>query len=233
MPFTPFHLGPALGFGLPLRKYLHVPTFLVANILVDVEPFLVLSLGLDYPLHGYLHTFIVAYILGLVLGYAMFLLERILRPVYKTLLLESDATPKLKPFIVAGVLGTMLHVLLDSPLYDDIRPFYPLLTNPLYHLASSSEVYGFCIWMGILGIAFYLGLLIFSVYRGLEKRGQRTYPSLHALFGNTIRRYRKRRTLVSKKGKFRAKSPFPWDLAEYVPKTHKCRTVTAQPWETN
>jgi len=75
MPFTPFHLGPALGFWLPLRKYLHVPTFLVANILVDVEPFLVLSLGLDYPLHGYLHTFIVAFILGLALGYAMFLLK--------------------------------------------------------------------------------------------------------------------------------------------------------------
>jgi len=192
MPFTPFHLGPALGFGLPLRNYLHVPTFLVASILVDVEPFVVLSLGLDYPLHGFLHTFILAFILGLVLGYAMFLLERILRSLYKTLLLELNATPKLKSFIVAGVLGTMLHVLLDCPLYDDIRPFYPLLANPLYHLASSSEVYGFCMWMGILGIAFYLGLLIFSVYRGLEKKGQRTYPSLHALFGNTIRRYRKK-----------------------------------------
>jgi membrane-bound metal-dependent hydrolase YbcI (DUF457 family) len=192
MPFTPFHLGPALGFGLPLRKYLHVPTFLVANIFVDVEPFLVLSLGLDYPLHGYLHTFVVAFILGLALGYAMFLLERISRPLYTTLLLESSATPKLKSFIVAGVLGTMLHVLLDSPLYDDIRPFYPLLSNPLYHLASSSEVYGFCTWMGILGIAFYLGLLVFSVYRGLEKKGRRTYPSPHAFFGNAIRRYRKK-----------------------------------------
>jgi hypothetical protein len=147
---------------------------LVASILVDVEPFLVLSLGLDFPLHGFLHTFVVAFILGLVLGYAMFLLERISRSLYKTLLLESDATPKLRSFIVAGVLGTMLHVLLDSPLYDDIHPFYPLSANPLLHSASSSEVYSFCVWMGILGIAFYLGLLIFSVYRGLEKKWQRT-----------------------------------------------------------
>jgi hypothetical protein len=23
MPFTPFHFGPALGLGLPLRKYVH------------------------------------------------------------------------------------------------------------------------------------------------------------------------------------------------------------------
>ena len=170
MPFTPFHLGPALGFGLPLRKYLHVPTFLVANILVDVEPFLVLSLGLDYPLHGYLHTFIVAFILGLALGYAMFLLERISRSLYKTLLLESNATAKLKSFIVAGVLGTMLHVLFDSPLYDDIKPFYPLATNPLYTSVSSLEVYSFCVWMGILGIVFYLGLLLFLAYDRLWKK---------------------------------------------------------------
>ena len=169
MPFTPFHLGPALGFGLPLRKYLHVPTFLVANILVDVEPFLVLSLGLEYPLHGYLHTFIVAFILGLALGYAMFLLERISRSLYKTLLLESNATPKLKSFIVAGVLGTMLHVLFDSPLYDDIRPFYPLLANPLYHSASSLEVYSLCVWIGMFGVVFYIALLVFLVYRRFRK----------------------------------------------------------------
>jgi hypothetical protein len=186
MPFTPFHIGPALGFGLPLRKYLHVPTFLVASIFVDFEPFLVLSLGLDYPLHGYLHTFIVAFILGLVLGYAMFLLERILRPLYRTLLLESNATLSPKCFVVAGALSTMLHVLLDSPLYNDIRPFYPLLANPLYHLASSSEVYGFCMWVGILGIVFYLGLLLFSVYRGLWKKRHETYPNLVKLSSATL-----------------------------------------------
>ena len=45
----------------------------------------------------------------------------------------------------AGVLGTLLHVLLDSPLYDDIRPFYPLTANPLYNPALSSEVYGVCL----------------------------------------------------------------------------------------
>jgi membrane-bound metal-dependent hydrolase YbcI (DUF457 family) len=137
----------------------------------------------------------------------MFLLERISRSLYKTLLLESNATPKLKSYFVAGVLGTMLHVLLDSPLYDDIRPFYPLLSNPLYHLASSSEVYDFCTWIGILGIAFYLGLLIFSVYRGLEKKGHRTYPSLHALFGNTIRRYRKKPIRTKKTRSITVRTP--------------------------
>jgi len=40
MPFTPFHLGPALLLGLMLSKYIDLATFLFANILVDLEPLL-------------------------------------------------------------------------------------------------------------------------------------------------------------------------------------------------
>ncbi len=170
MPFTPFHLGPALGFGLPLRKYMHAPTFVVANVIVDVEPFLVLFLGLRYPLHGYLHTFFSAFFVGLALGYAMFLLEKILYPLHKILLLEKDQTLNLRSFLVPGVLGTLFHVLLDSPLYSDIRPFYPLTINPLYNPSLTSEVYSFCVWMGILGIVFYGYLLVSSAYKRFHKK---------------------------------------------------------------
>jgi len=176
MPFTPFHFGPALCFGLPLRKYMHAPTFMLANVVVDIEPFLVLSLGLRYPLHGYLHTFISAFCFGLALGFAIFLLERIMHPLYKTFLLEPKIMLKMKPFMDAGVLGTMLHVLLDSPLYDDIRPFYPFATNPLYNSVSLLEVYSLSVWMGILGIIFYIGLLFFLAYDRLWKKRHRDLP---------------------------------------------------------
>lgn len=106
MPFTPFHLGPGLGLGLPLRKHLHAPTFLLASVIVDVEPFLVFFLGLRYPLHGYLHTFLLAIPIGLLLGYIMFLLEKFLQPLYKTFLLEAGNSLSLKSFVVAGGLGT-------------------------------------------------------------------------------------------------------------------------------
>ena len=96
MPFTPFHFGPALGFGLPLRRYIHLPTFIVANVIVDLEPFLVIVLGLigKYPLHGYLHTFILAFPLGIALAYVMFLLEGFFQPIYKALLLKPERTNK-------------------------------------------------------------------------------------------------------------------------------------------
>lgn len=161
MPFTPFHLGPALGLGLPLRRYLHVPTFLMASVVVDVEPLLVLVLGLRYPLHGYLHTFLFASLTGLVLGYVMFSLDRFLHPVYRALRLVAEDSQTRKAFMVTGVLGAMFHVLLDSPLYGDIRPLYPFTKNPFYNPGLSSGVYSFCVWTGVLGILWYLGLIIY------------------------------------------------------------------------
>ena len=170
MPFTPFHLGPALFLGIPLRKYIHAPTFILANVILDVEPLLVLTLGLNYPLHGYLHTFIAAISIGVIFSLAMFFLERIMHPLYKTLLFETDAILKKRSFLIAGVMGTMLHVLFDSPLYPDIKPFYPLAANPLYGSASSLEISLLSVWMGILGITFYLLLVLSKTYTRVRER---------------------------------------------------------------
>ena len=170
MPFTPFHLGPALALGLPLRSHIHTPTFLLANIIVDVEPFLVLFLGLRYPLHGYLHTFLLAIPLGFLLGYVMFFLERVLQPLYKMFMLEKNDGLGLKPFLLAGGLGTSLHVLFDAPLYSDIRPFYPSAANLLYNPSLIPEIYGLCVWMGVFGVAYYIALAGLSIYRRLSKK---------------------------------------------------------------
>ena len=58
MPFTPFHLGPALFLGLLLFRLVDLPTFLAANVILDLEPLAVLLLDLDYPLHGLFHSFL-------------------------------------------------------------------------------------------------------------------------------------------------------------------------------
>jgi hypothetical protein len=152
-----------------MREYFHAPTFLLASVIVDVEPLLVLFLGLSYPLHGYLHTFLLAIPVGLVLGYTMFLLEKFLQPLWKILLLETGNSLSLKSLIVAGGLGTGLHVLLDTPLYTDITPFYPITTNPFYNPSVTQEIYGICVWMGAFGIIYYLGLLGLSIYRKHQK----------------------------------------------------------------
>jgi hypothetical protein len=180
MPFTPFHLGPALSLGLPLRKYIHAPTFIVANVAVDIEPLLVLLLRLNYPLHGYLHTFLLSFFFGLAIGFAMFHLEKFLHPLYKTLLLTPNGMSGMKAFIVAGAFGAMLHVLFDSPLYTEIQPFFPITTNPLYNSVSSSDIYSGCVWLGILGLIFYAILVLSHAYKKMRNRhskNQSTNPT--------------------------------------------------------
>ena len=170
MPFTPFHLGPALAIGLPLRKHLHAPTFIVGNLVLDIEPFMVIVLGLNYPLHAYLHTFLSALIVGLLLGFVMYKLEKPMQPLYKVTLLETDGTLGIKSFLLAGVFGTSLHVLFDAVLYSEMAPFFPWIINPLIGMGLSVfQVYSFCIWLGILGIAYYLVALVYSTFKRHHK----------------------------------------------------------------
>ncbi|RJS85671.1 hypothetical protein CW713_01220 [Methanophagales archaeon] len=72
-------------------------------------------------------------------------LKGFLQPLYKIFLLENGNTLSLKSFAVAGGLGTGLHVLLDTPLYADITPFYPMTTNSFYNpsLTPKSTAYAF------------------------------------------------------------------------------------------
>jgi hypothetical protein len=170
MPFTPFHLGSALCLGIPLRRYIHAPTFILSNVVLDIEPLLVLVFGLDYPLHGFFHTLVAAIGVGVALGFVMFYVEGRMHPFYKALLLEGDMILGKRSYIMAGVMGTTLHVLFDSPLYLDIKPLYPLDANPFYGSLSSPEIHLLSFWMGILGLTFYLLLVLFNAYGRLQER---------------------------------------------------------------
>ncbi|WP_048159778.1 hypothetical protein [Thermococcus barophilus] len=148
MPFTPFHFGPALLFAA-LFGYLDFLTFMIANVIVDFEPFLVLILGLDlrygYPLHGFFHTFIGGSLVALALA-------EVIAKFYKHLGKEISVK-KLK---ITALSGVWLHIVLDSFLYTDIKPFFPLSWNPFYGVFSAFEVYGFCIVAFLLGMSLYL-----------------------------------------------------------------------------
>lgn len=170
MPFTPFHLGPAIAVGLPLRKYLHTPTFIVGNLVLDIEPLLVLVFGLRYPLHGYLHTLALALAVGLLLGVVMFKLEVFMSPFYRKIKLETDKPLKVGSFLSAGVFGSVLHVMFDALLYSEMAPFFPLAVNPLLDLQlSMPQVYLSCVYLCIFGIIFYACLLVYSLHKRMTK----------------------------------------------------------------
>jgi membrane-bound metal-dependent hydrolase YbcI (DUF457 family) len=142
----------------------------MGNVILDVEGFLVLVFGLNYPLHGYLHTFLFSAVVGLLLGVLMFKLERPIQPLYRKLQLETTHTLKLKSFLSAGVIGAVLHVFFDALLYGEMMPFFPLTANPLLDVSiSSSGVYLLFVGLGVLGVLFYVSLFAFSLYRASKK----------------------------------------------------------------
>lgn len=142
MPFTPFHLGPALLIGLIMLPILDLPTFLIASVIVDIEPAAVLFLKLDAPFHGVIHTFLAGTLIAFILALIMFFLREKTKTVMRILKLEQN--PSFNKILFTSLAGVYIHLLLDSFIYADIRPFYPLTANPLYGLMSATNVYLFC-----------------------------------------------------------------------------------------
>jgi membrane-bound metal-dependent hydrolase YbcI (DUF457 family) len=162
VPFTPFHLGPGLLFGLLFFSCVDLPTFLVASVVIDIEPLLVLYLNLDYPVHGYLHTFLGGTIVAFLLALAMSRMRGTLSPLMSFLKLEQKTS--FRSIFLASVFGIYLHILLDSPLYSDIRPFYPIEANPLlgHGMFVGFEIYTFCVLSLLGGAIVYAARLAFA-----------------------------------------------------------------------
>ena len=160
MPFTPFHFGPSATVALPLKGKIDVPIFILANVAIDLEPLTVMILNLSYPLHGYAHSFVGAGLVGALWGLIAYKFRWILHVAMKLAGLQYDTT--IKKAVVSGILGAFCHVLLDAPLYTDIKPFYPLTSNPLYGLLSQKAMYVFCT------ICFVPALLLYNKTRNIH-----------------------------------------------------------------
>ncbi len=157
MPFTLLHLGPALILGYLLRFRVHWPTLIIASVIIDLEPLVVILLNLsDYPHHGYLHTFASAIFLGSLVGVVMWLIRDYFSKLFNLLALTESVSYSISDYVVAGFSGWFLHVLLDSPLYPDIRPFYPLGVNPLYYPDMSEEIIKLSMYLTLVGVIIYL-----------------------------------------------------------------------------
>lgn len=165
MPFTPFHLGPVSFLGLLFFQLIDFPTLLIASVMLDLEPFAVLLLGLDYPLHGFFHSFLGGTIVAVVLGLIMLKLGGTGRGVLKPLGLEQS--PSRQTIMLGSFLGVYSHILLDSPLYADIRPFFPFDANPLFVSDTSvgTCIQALCVLLFLVGIAAYVVMLIVRARR--------------------------------------------------------------------
>ena len=72
-------------------------------------------------------------------------MERIAEQKYSlATIIKLQATYTRKQYMLSGMFGGVVHVLFDSPLYYDIKPFFPFDFNPLYGIVSHPVMYLFC-----------------------------------------------------------------------------------------
>ena len=167
MPFTPYHFGPSALLALPLKKYIDIPVFVLANVVVDLEPSAVIVFGLNYPLHGFCHTFLIGAIVGLLWGLLAYAVKDIFKWPMKLLCLPYKTS--IQKMLLSGILGVWFHILFDSVLYRDIRPFWPMAANPLYRIIRPSSVFLICKIACIAAVLIY-PVRALSIYRKQKSR---------------------------------------------------------------
>lgn len=154
MPFTPLHWGPSSWIGLALFKIFDFPTLLAASVVVDVEPFFVLLFNLNYPLHGFFHSFLGGSILAVLTALILYLLKDKIKKITALFKLAQDSS--FKKILWTSFFGAYSHLLLDSFTHWDVKLFYPSETNPFFELFSRQQIYLFCGLSFLVGILFYL-----------------------------------------------------------------------------
>lgn len=133
---------------------------MVANVILDIEPLIILTMGLNLPLHGFYHSFIGGTIISFSLFFVMMRIRKFLEGLMGFFNLEQSWSRM--SIMVAAFSGVYLHIVLDSRLYTDIKPFFPLSWNPFYSYSmfSGFEVYGFSVLSALIGIILFVLRLI-------------------------------------------------------------------------
>ncbi len=173
MPFTPYHFGPSGFVGLLFRRWIDVPVFVTANVLIDVEVLADGYIAPGWPVHQlwHFHTLLIGGLAGAVFGLCVYYL-RALRWCSETSMsligLPGKAT--MRSMVLAGLLGACLHVLIDSCYHYDIQVFWPHPKNPMYHWIRSLSAGGYrgiqqqvrlwCVIFWVLMVGLYVWLRV-------------------------------------------------------------------------
>lgn len=143
MPITPFHLGPNTFLGLIFRKWIDLPVFVAAGLVIDLEVvFIELFLEGQY-IARYGHTLVVAGAGGAALAVLMWPLKKPCLRIMEKLSLPYETS--LVKMVISGILGAWVHVVVDGFYRTGVGIFWPLeIENPLC-LYGRSDVERLCI----------------------------------------------------------------------------------------
>lgn len=164
MPVTPFHFGPGVAVHALAPRRVSFLAFCAANVIIDLESLYNLVQG-NFPVHTFFHTYVGA-TLAIGVTAAMFLGAQVLgqRWALPNLLGWRDLS---RTQIVWGAaLGGYSHVLLDSVMHSDMKPFWPVSeANVLLRVVPLGVLHLGCVLAGLLGA----GVLIIRRLRSTSR----------------------------------------------------------------
>ena len=161
MPFTPYHFGPAVLIGVLLFPFIDFTTIVVASVILDLEPLAVIFLDLPLPLHAFFHTYLGATIVAIVLSICIYPFRKYLNEIVSFFGLRQESS--FRHIVPASLIGTYSHVLLDSFLYVEMNPFFPLIGNPFVGILYGGFVYNLCLVLGVIGFFVYLTRVLLNL----------------------------------------------------------------------
>ena len=153
MPFTPFHFGPAFFIGILFVNQVNMASILLTSVLVDIEPIYCLASD-SCPLHGVFHTYIGATALSAISIPLVYFGKKPLQKLSDHLGVRQGYS--IKTIALGAMLGGWSHVFLDSFLYSELMPFWPLMNNnPFTGLLSNATIIVITVVGFVAGAALY------------------------------------------------------------------------------
>lgn len=151
MPITPLHFGLNGTISSISPQRVDILSSILANIIIDIQPMLVIFLKAPIKLHGISHTLIFTLIVC-----AIFFLfyGAIIKKVF-------HIKKPLSAFIIGGILGGILHIILDSFYHQDIRPFYPFSNYNLPNFNITAEIN----LLGLIGYIIFCIILFIKLFK--------------------------------------------------------------------
>ena len=173
MPFTPYHFGPSGFIGLLFRRWIDVPVFIAANVLIDIEVLADRHFQPVGPVHQlwHFHTLLIGGLAGAIMGAMVYYIKPLRWLSEKTMaLIGLPGRATLLSMTLGGVLGVWFHVLIDSLYHYDVQIFWPHADNTVFRWINSGKIsnitttqHQVILWCMILWgamIGLYAGLLV-------------------------------------------------------------------------
>lgn len=165
MPFTPYHFGPSGFVGLLLRRWIDVPVFVAANVLIDIEVVADQYIAPGWPVHQlwHFHTLLIGGLVGAAFGALIYAIKPLRWCSEKSMsLIGLPRKATLLSMILAGLLGACFHVAIDSFYHYDVQIFWPHAKNPIFQWASRQNSGGYrgLQQQVVLGCRIFWGLMV-------------------------------------------------------------------------